>query len=149
MRMNRAIHLLALIAGSAIALGASSRAQEEHHHPDMHYYRRAAAVKNPGTCTKTSVARGKSLFVKHCAMCHGPKADGNTPVGRALNPPAANLPDAARTRGGSNEEFFMVVTNGIPGTGMPSFEKILSAPDRWNVVDYLTSLGRPKPTNAE
>jgi mono/diheme cytochrome c family protein len=137
---------LAVTLTLGVALWTFSWAEEkheagEHHHAD------AAALKNPVQATGASIAKGKGLFAKNCATCHGTKADGNTPTGKALNPPASNLTDAAWKHGGSDGEIFTMITKGAAGTGMTSWEKSILEKDRWNLVNYIKSLG-PKKTEA-
>lgn len=36
-------------------------------------------------------ARGRALYLRYCASCHGRNADGQGPVARALSTPPANL----------------------------------------------------------
>jgi mono/diheme cytochrome c family protein len=105
------------------------------------------ALQNPVKATATSIAKGKNLFKKDCATCHGPKADGNTPTGKALNPPASNLTDATWKHGGSDGEIFMTITKGVTGTGMTPWEQSILEKERWNLVNYIKSLG-PKKTEA-
>ena len=105
------------------------------------------ALQNPVKATATSIAKGKNLFMKDCATCHGPKANGNTPTGKALNPLASNLTDAAWKHGGTDGEIFTTITKGIAGTGMTPWEKSVLEKDRWNLVNYIKSLG-PKKTEA-
>ena len=37
------------------------------------------------------IARGRALFLRTCASCHGVNADGNGPVARSLSTPPSNL----------------------------------------------------------
>ena len=37
------------------------------------------------------IRRGRALYVEYCASCHGPSAEGDGPVARALSTPPANL----------------------------------------------------------
>jgi mono/diheme cytochrome c family protein len=37
------------------------------------------------------VARGRKLYLQHCAVCHGPKGEGNGPMAKVLTTPPANL----------------------------------------------------------
>ena len=141
--MKLPILWLVVILGLDVALWPSSWA-EENHETGIHHHPKAAALKNPVKPTEASTSNGKALFTEHCATCHGPKTDGDSPVGKALNPPAANLTDANWKHGGTDGEMFMVITRGALGTGMISFEKVLSEKDRWDLVNYIRSLGPQK-----
>ncbi len=119
----------------ALALWGLSKAEES---PDL---------QNPVKATATSIAKGKNLFMKGCATCHGLKADGNTPTGKALNPPASNLTDSTWKHGGSDGEIYTTITKGVTGTGMAAYEKTVLGMARWNLVNYIKSL-EPKKNEA-
>lgn len=103
-------------------------------------YPEADSMKNPVKATAASLAKGKSVYAKNCATCHGAKGDGNSPTGKAFNPPARNLTDASWQRLYSDGQIFAVISKGIPGSGMVTYEKIIPEVDRWNVVNYIRSL---------
>lgn len=126
-----------LILGAA--LWTLSLAQEMHGKEGMHPD--AAALKNPVKPTAASIAKGKAVFAKNCVTCHGEKADGDTPTGKALNPPAENLTDPAFQKDHTEGQIFTSITKGVTGTGMTSWEKAISEKDRWNLVNYIRSLG--------
>ncbi len=105
----------------------------------------ADSLKNPVKATAASLAKGKSLYAKNCTTCHGAKGDGDTPTGKAFNPPARNLTDSTWQRLYTDGQIFAVTSKGIPGTGMVSFEKNIPEGDRWSMVNYIRSLGSKKP----
>ncbi|HET7340651.1 MAG TPA: c-type cytochrome [Methylomirabilota bacterium] len=85
---------------------------------------------------------GKAVYERKCAGCHGDKGDGKGPAAEELSPPPRDF-----TRGiykirstankvASDQDVFNVITNGMPGTTMPSW-KMLPDRDRWNLVAYL------------
>src|SRR5271167_4845276 len=49
-----------------------------------------AFAGNGPAAAKGDAAAGKDLFTKRCAMCHGPDANGDTPIAKALG---ATIPD--------------------------------------------------------
>jgi mono/diheme cytochrome c family protein len=77
--------------------------------------------------------RGKSVYEKNCQGCHGRTGQG---VGGAT----PNLTDPDRMSALTDQQLFQVVTQGRPGTGMPSWSSVLSEQDRWHVVAYLRTL---------
>lgn len=90
---------------------------------------------NPLQNDPEAVAAGAILFEQHCAECHGDAGQGgrkgpNLRVAEVQNA----LPGA----------IFWVLTNGVVRKGMPVWSK-LPAPQRWQLVSYLRSLGRPGP----
>lgn len=88
----------------------------------------AQQVHNPHT-TPADIAAGAKSFHSHCAPCHGYTAEG----GRG-----PNLTTGHFFHGSSDADLFNNITNGIPGTEMPS---IFFSPDRvWQIVAYIRSL---------
>jgi mono/diheme cytochrome c family protein len=95
-----------------------------------------------------SVARGKALFEKGCADCHG--ADGRArnryddQGGRQV--PARDLTAPWTFRGGdSPEQIWLRLTTGMPLSAMPSFADTYTSGERWDLVNYVASLARPAP----
>jgi high-affinity iron transporter len=90
-----------------------------------------------------SLDRGETLYVRHCAACHGDAGRGDGPAAGALVPPPADLTDAERLRGTAPVDFFRKINVGVAGTAMPGFAEQLSADDRWMVALYTASLRHP------
>lgn len=132
--------VVALILGAA--LWTLSWAQEMTGMEGMHHEMsgQAAGPKNPVKATAASIAKGKAAFAKNCVPCHGERGDGNTPTGKALNPPAQNLTDPAFQKEHTDGQLFTAITQGVSGTGMISWEKTISEKDRWNLVNYIRTL---------
>ncbi len=92
--------------------------------------------------------KGESLFVRHCAPCHGEKGDGNGPASKYLYPRPRNY-----TRGmfklhttpsgqmPTDADLLRTVTNGMPGSGMPSFAWLPEA-ERKSIVDRVKVLSQ-------
>ncbi|MEP7327553.1 MAG: cytochrome c/FTR1 family iron permease [Gemmatimonadota bacterium] len=93
-----------------------------------------------------SLARGAELFQQNCASCHGVLGRGDGPAARGMNPPPANLSDAATQRAVLPLDYYQRVTIGVTGTAMPAFESRLSSDDRWAVTAYATLLRLPAPS---
>lgn len=79
---------------------------------------------------KPSLSAGREIFISNCAGCHGEKGDGSGLKG------AFNFTDNGLMITKNSSVFFDAVTNGVQGTGMPSFTGI-SDSQRWDVVAYL------------
>lgn len=86
------------------------------------------------------------LYREHCSHCHGITGDGAGPTARKLNPYPRDFrigrfkykstPLGKRPTDG---DLTRVLTNGIPGTAMPSFRS-LPAEDLAALVDYVKYL---------
>jgi len=104
------------------------------------------ARKNPIRFTQISVDRGKKIFMTQCAICHGAKGDGKGEMVEEMkiHPPDFTSPDALKER--TDGELFAII-----GTGrdpMPGQSGRMTDTHRWNLVNYLRSLGGKTPEKA-
>lgn len=90
------------------------------------------------TATPELVAKGEALFQINCASCHGPKGQGDGPRATELNPRPRNYHTEKFRYGASGSQIFNTITNGSPGTSMPSFA-LLPPQDRWALVHFVRS----------
>lgn len=81
------------------------------------------------------LARGKQLFLGHCAPCHGPEGDG----GKGANLARPILPRAA-----DDQSLYRVLRYGIPGTEMPGAWEMIEH-EIWQVAAFVRTLGRTAP----
>lgn len=81
--------------------------------------------------------RGEPLFAQHCAVCHGPTGAGDGPAGIGLEPPPANLRDAARIDRLSLYDIYNTIGLGIEGTDMAAFADQLDDRQRWDLASYI------------
>lgn len=96
-----------------------------------------------------SAAKGKEIYMANgCARCHGDTGRGEGPSGPTLTDDSGNALRAAdltyrwTLRGGpKREDIFRTFSTGVNGTAMPSFYESLTAEERWNLTDYVYSLG--------
>jgi cbb3-type cytochrome c oxidase subunit III len=103
----------------------------------------AAKVKNPVAASPESIAAGKAIFGRYCAVCHGVNAEGGS--GSDISPPAPSLTDAEWLRGGTDGEIFSTIKNGVPpDLNMEPWGDRIKDPDIWNVVNYVRSLAKKK-----
>lgn len=92
------------------------------------------------TTEPTELMDGKATFNNICASCHRP--DGGGDIG-------PNLTDEFWKHGGSIQDVFKVVKNGVPNTNMVSWGGALSPEKMQNVASYLLSLQGTHPPNAK
>ena len=78
---------------------------------------------------------GAGVYQKNCALCHGLPGAQQGPVGAAMFPQAPRLlsPDGMVTGDAAGETYWKV-KNGIRLSGMPSFAKVLSDDQMWQVT---------------
>ncbi len=72
-----------------------------------------------------SAARGKELFAKQCAICHGDEGDGAGKFAYLMNPRPRNLQQGnfklatAQNQVPSDEDLLRTISRGMPGSAMP------------------------------
>lgn len=88
------------------------------------------------------VARGAALYAQNCAACHGASGDGHGPGAAGLEPPPIAFIDKERADQRSLFGLYQVITQGLDGTAMTSFE-VLPEQDRWALAFYAGSLAYP------
>lgn len=88
--------------------------------------------------TTENLSKGKEVFDLRCAACH--RADGGGMVG-------PNLTDAYWLHGGSSQEIYNTVFNGVPAKGMLAWGPILKPEEIVSVVVYIQSLKGSHPAN--
>lgn len=88
----------------------------------------------------SSIVRGARLYAQHCAACHGAAGAGDGPVGARLPRPPADL-RAARTTHHSAGDLFWRITHGLPGSGMPGLGDRATGEQRWDLVNFVRTLG--------
>jgi mono/diheme cytochrome c family protein len=99
---------------------------------------RALEVPEARLASAEARRRGRDLFLEHCAICHGQRADGRGPRSGASIRPADFTELAWRQRMDPRRTFF-VVREGLRGTPMGGW-KILTADQTWDVVAYVLSV---------
>jgi mono/diheme cytochrome c family protein len=103
---------------------------------------------------------GKALYDKHCAECHGPDGKGDGPAAAALAPHPRDFASGKyklrTTETGSvptDDDLIQSIRQGLYGTAMPAWDRILTDDDIRALVTYLKSLSPqfatpPKVVNA-
>lgn len=94
----------------------------------------AKKIKNPIKATKDSIQKGQEIYKNKCALCHGEKGDGKGPASQGLNPKPTNFQES-HGRKMTDGEYFWKISTGRGG--MPSFEKDLTAEEKWHVINYI------------
>ena len=92
---------------------------------------------------------GKAVYQLKCVGCHGEKGDGKGPAAELLVPQPRDFTSGIykiRTTAGkapSDQDLFKVITDGMPGTSMPSWA-VLPDKERWNLVAYIKAFAADK-----
>jgi len=97
----------------------------------------AVNVKNPLAGNKSVLADARTLYVTNCAPCHGTTGKGDGPAAQALNPKPANH-SSALVQSETDGSLFWKLSEGR--NPMPSYKKILSDQQRWELINYIRTL---------
>jgi copper transport protein len=97
---------------------------------------------NPVPATSASVDDGHTLYLTHCASCHGVAGKGDGPAGRSLNPAPSDLTVNAAPGVHTDGELFNWISTGYPNSAMPAFQNQLTEKQRWDVVNFLRVLAQ-------
>ena len=99
-----------------------------------------AGLSTPLKGSREDMVKGRDLYNRNCAACHGVRGAGESAMGRRLKPPASNLLVVSGLPEATDGYFFWAVSDGgralRPMTAMPSFRQ-LSEEDRWRSICAL------------
>ena len=92
--------------------------------------------KIPMSIERGSINRGRDLFLRNCASCHGETAEGNGPAAESMTPRPANLNKMSGMH--PDSDFALIIENGKGS--MPAWKNILNESQIWDLVKYVQSL---------
>lgn len=100
---------------------------------------------NPIGATPEALAKGRALYEKHCATCHGDRGKGDGPAAPHGKEQPHDLTDAALQARVTDGEILWKLTQGLKqgeDVVMPAFvEKVPLEADRWKLVLFVRKLG--------
>jgi len=97
-----------------------------------------AQKTNPVQADAASIAAGKKIYLQRCAKCHGETGKGDGPDAVELKLHPAKFTGSSIHNESDGAVYWKI---SVGKKGMPDFGKRLSPTDRWNVVNYLRTLG--------
>ncbi len=99
---------------------------------------------DPSTLIAASPAlteKGKGLFERNCAQCHGGSGHGDGPAASTMNPrPRDFTSPNGWTNGYNLPAIYKTLSTGVPATSMASFD-YLTKRDRMALAHYVQTLG--------
>jgi mono/diheme cytochrome c family protein len=106
-------------------------------------------IPKPPPITEESITRGRTVYEEQgCKACHGDLGRGDGLSAPTLKDDwgdhirAADMSQRWTFRGGATrEDMFRTFSTGLNGTPMPSYFDSVAVEDRWDLVNYMTSLG--------
>ena len=89
-----------------------------------------------------ALARGRSLYLEHCALCHGDRGDGQGPRRGSLARPPADFRSPLWRSRRDRARVREAIREGVAGTDMPPWQRLGErAVD--DLTSYVLSLGAP------
>ena len=111
--------------------------------PDFHSISAYLKTRSTSPSFKTPEEIYKGL----CARCHGEKGDGKGVTYLYLDPAPRDLTKVAFMNSKSEDRFLQSLKAGVPGTSMPSWDRVLTDEQRRAVLTYVfqTFVKEPRP----
>jgi mono/diheme cytochrome c family protein len=112
---------------------------------------------NPVAADEVSVSRGEQLFSINCSQCHGIDGKGSGTVAAFLVKKKPADLTGKTAQGLSDGQIFMTITDGVFNAENSLFPEVefsgqcppmnenLSVRERWDVVNYVRTLGAAQP----
>jgi len=102
-----------------------------------------SAMAAPG-----NAENGAKIYMKKCWWCHGKEGEADGPASKFLIPPPRDFSMGVykytTAKPGSevvrDEDLFNRISDGMPGTGMPSWRQVLTEQERWDLVAHIKAL---------
>lgn len=128
---------LIIVAGLCVVSSADTEGREA----SVYWVAPTAKAQkpNPIKAEAASVAAGRKVYMHRCAKCHGETGEGDGPDAVELRLHPAKFASSA-INGESDGALYWKISVGK--AGMPDFGNRLSPKERWNVINYLRTLGR-------
>ncbi len=91
-------------------------------------------------------AKGKELYAKHCAGCHGPTGKGDGPAAKAINPKPNDLTNKAYMAGLKDQYLFDLIQKGGAAVGksplIPPFGSKMKDGEIRDLIAYVKTLAK-------
>jgi mono/diheme cytochrome c family protein len=107
------------------------------------------AKADPEPTSPSALSQGRILYEQQCSACHGIEGDGKGPLAEALFPrprnftmglfryrstPTGQLP--------TDQDLYRVVSRGLPGTTMPTWDQFLRREEIQETITYLKGFSK-------
>lgn len=101
----------------------------------------------PAKESQEDIEAGKLIYFRKCVWCHGPDGAGDGPSAirvaikpRNFNQGTFKMRHTASGELPTDDDLFLTVTNGLPGSIMPSWEGILSEKERRQAIAFVKNV---------
>lgn len=100
-----------------------------------------AGLTNSIPADEESLTRGQEIYTTNCAVCHGESGMGDGPSAASLNPQPVAIAHTSQMMSDAYL-FWRITEGGVPfGTAMIPYGGVLDEQARWDVINYVRSLG--------
>jgi mono/diheme cytochrome c family protein len=106
----------------------------------------ADTLKNPLAGSSVALKDGKVLYTSYCAPCHGERGRGDGVAAASLSTKPADHSSDNVQKETDGALFWMISQGRNP---MPTYKQALSDDQRWELVDYIRTLGRTIAKNSK
>jgi mono/diheme cytochrome c family protein len=104
---------------------------------------RSAFLRNPIPRSAESIARGRELFQKNCAVCHGAEGRGDGVAAAALPQRPKDLSRIAPPPIFPDGVVAYRIIHGVKM--MPAFQSTLGETEIWDLLNFIRSLAAKQP----
>ena len=87
----------------------------------------------PIAADESAFVAGAQIYKDQCAVCHGLPAQAQTAIAQGMFPKPPKLMEGKGVTDDSPAESYWKIAGGIRMTGMPGYDKTLSATQMWQV----------------
>jgi len=99
----------------------------------------ADTIINPLKGNTNAIIEGKKIYIQFCVTCHGAKGKGDGIAAPGLPKPPADHTSAFVQKQKDGALFWIITMGNNP---MPSYSKVLTDTQRWELVDYIRTLAK-------
>jgi len=99
----------------------------------------AKSINNPLKGNAIATAAGKKTYTTYCVVCHGTKGKGDGIAAAGLQKQPADH-TSAKVQNQTDGELFWKMSEGH--SPMPPYKASLSETQRWQLVNYIRTLGK-------
>lgn len=79
----------------------------------------------------------QEIYQNLCLRCHGDKGDGHGTIATYLDPYPRDFTNSGFMNSKTQERFVNSIKNGVPGTSMPAWGKVLNDQQVVGILDYI------------
>ncbi len=101
-------------------------------------------ARNSVTASEEDITAGATLYLNHCAGCHGVPSNPESQFQQSFYPPAPGFFHEAPDTDAA--ETFYVIKRGIRWTGMPAWNRTLTDEQIWQIVNFVNNLQKLPPS---